>query len=136
MANIEEVKDLGNGRSHWVAKGPAGAKVEWDAITTRQVPNDTIAWESVAGSQVKTSGMVRFQDMGNEQSRVTVHMNYTPPAGVVGHAVASLMGVDPKKAMDEDLARLKSLMETGKTRVEGQEVRQQDIDAAAALGSS
>jgi uncharacterized membrane protein len=37
-----------------------------------------------------------------------------PPAGVVGHAVAKLFGVDPRAAMHEDLLRLKTLLEDGK----------------------
>src|SRR5262252_209414 len=31
MTHLESVTDLGGGRSHWVAKGPAGSRVEWDA---------------------------------------------------------------------------------------------------------
>jgi uncharacterized membrane protein len=42
-------------------------------------------------------------------------MTYLPPAGVVGHAVAQLFGVDPRQAMNDDLIRLKSLLEEGKT---------------------
>jgi uncharacterized membrane protein len=54
-------------------------------------------------------------------------MGYTPPAGVLGHAVASLFGSDPKHAMDEDLARLKTLLEQGKTSSEGQDIRAEDL---------
>ena len=39
-----------------------------------------------------------------------------PPAGALGHTVASLFGVDPKRAMDEDMVRLKYLLEEGKRR--------------------
>ena len=46
---------------------------------------------------------------------VSVQMEYLPPAGVLGHAVAQLFGVDPRQAMNDDLMRLKSLLETGKT---------------------
>jgi uncharacterized membrane protein len=41
-------------------------------------------------------------------------MSYSPPAGVLGHAVASLFGADPQTEMGEDIARLKSYFETGK----------------------
>jgi uncharacterized membrane protein len=127
MNHIKEVKDLGNGRSHWKAVGPAGAEVEWDAVTTREIPNELLAWESIEGSQVKTSGFVRFNQNPRGDTRVTIHWNYTPPAGAIGHAVATLMGSDPKQAMDEDLVRLKSLFEEGKTTVEGQEVTKGDV---------
>jgi uncharacterized membrane protein len=41
-------------------------------------------------------------------------MTYTPPAGALGHVFARLLGADPKKQMDDDLLRFKSLLETGK----------------------
>ena len=46
-------------------------------------------------------------------------MNYVPPAGAPGHAVAQLFGVDPRHAMHEDLIQLKSLLEEGETSKEG-----------------
>jgi uncharacterized membrane protein len=127
MSNIEQIKDLGEGRSHWVVKGPAGAKVEFDAVMTENRPNEMIAWETVADSQVKHHGQVRFKQGAREGTQVNVNMAYTPPAGVVGHAVANIFGVDPKSAMDEDLVRLKSLLEEGKTSTSGQKVTRGQI---------
>jgi uncharacterized membrane protein len=134
MAHLKEVKDLGNGRSHWQAAGPGGMTVEWDAVITRDIPNEQISWESEPGSQMKTSGTVRFNRNADGSTRVTVHWNYTPPAGAIGHAVASLMGTDPKQAMDEDLVRLKSLLEQGKTTVEGKKVTRSEIDDQGQTG--
>lgn len=120
MSNIEQIQDLGDGRSHWVVKGPAGSKVEFDAVMTENKRNEMIAWETVAESQVKHHGQVRFKQGEREGTQVNVNMAYTPPAGVVGHAVANVFGVDPKSAMDHDLMRLKSLLEAGKTGESGQ----------------
>lgn len=131
MAHLTEVTDMGNGRSHWKAVGPAGAPVEWDAVITRQVPNESIAWESVEGAPVKNQGSVHFSQssMGGDPAMTTVNvtMSYSPPAGALGHVVATLFRTDPKTAMDEDLARLKGLLEEGKTSVAGQEIRRQDL---------
>jgi uncharacterized membrane protein len=135
MAHINEVKDLGGGRSHWKAVGPAGVEVEWTANVTRDIPNEIISWESEPGSQVKTSGMVRFNQNPQGGTRVTIHWNYTPPAGAIGHTIASLMGSDPKHAMDEDLARLKTLFEEGKTTVQGKEVHRDDMTSQGGLSS-
>jgi len=33
-------------------------------------------------------------------------MEYLPPAGMLGHTVAQLFGVDPRQAMNNDLMRL------------------------------
>jgi hypothetical protein len=41
--------------------------------------------------------------------------------------VASLFGTDPKHAMDEDMVRLKSLLEEGKTRADGEQVQLDEV---------
>ena len=68
-----------------------------------------------ANSQVKQAGFVRFDPSRDGGTHVGVQMEYLPPAGALGHAVAQLFGVDPRQAMNDDLIRLKSLLETGKT---------------------
>jgi hypothetical protein len=46
-------------------------------------------------------------------------MTYNPPAGLLGHGVAALLGADPKRALDDDLLRFKSLLEHGRTTTDG-----------------
>ena len=111
MTHVKEVKDLGNNRSHWTVEGPASVGVEWDAVITEKIPNQSIAWESVQGEEVETAGKVRFRANPDGSTRLTVHLDYSPPAGAVGHALASIFGKDPKRAMDEDLLRLKTQFE-------------------------
>jgi uncharacterized membrane protein len=114
MRNVKEVRELGQGRSHWKVHGPAGVDASWDAIVTRVEPRKAIAWRSVEGSRIQNAGLIRFEENGPDRTRVHVRMRYVPPAGVVGHAVASLFGADPKTELDEDLLRAKSYLETGK----------------------
>jgi uncharacterized membrane protein len=134
MAHVKEVRDLGNGRSHWKVAGPAGKSAEWDAIVTQKIPNEVIAWESVGGSEVRTQGKVQFKENRDGSTRITVHLHYTPPAGVIGHAVATMFGMDPKSAMDDDLARLKSLFEQGETTVKDRKVTRQDLPGMGTAG--
>ena len=101
--------------STWQVAGPAGSTVEFKSHFTRDIPNESIAWESLPDSQIKTAGFVRFDPNREGGTRVSVQMEYLPPAGALGHAVAQLFGVDPRQAMIDDLIRLKSLLETGKT---------------------
>jgi uncharacterized membrane protein len=114
MSHLREVRKSNENRSHWVALGPAGLPVEWDAIVTEWLPNELIAWKSVEGSMVETAGRVQFRPTPDGNTEIDVRLSYTPPAGALGHAVASLFGADPKQAMDEDMVRLKSLLEEGK----------------------
>jgi uncharacterized membrane protein len=126
MSHLKEVHDLGAGRSHWVAEGPGGIPVSWDAEVTQCIPNKLLAWRSLPGSTVETEGTVRF-DEDSKGTRVGVRMFYKPPAGVLGHYVASLFGADPKSDMDDDMVRLKSLMEVGKTRAHGVRVEREAV---------
>jgi uncharacterized membrane protein len=130
MSHVEEVRDLGNGRSHWVVKGPAGVSIEWDAEITDYRENQLIAWRSQRNETVENSGVVQFHPNQDGGTRVMVRMTYTPPAGVLGHAVAAIFGVDPKQAMDEDLMRFKSLIEHGKTTADGEEVSREEVAGA------
>jgi uncharacterized membrane protein len=112
MPHVVEVRDLGARRSHWVVRGPAGTQFEWDAVTTEQSRPYRLAWRSEPGAEIAQSGSIQFEpDRGG--TRVTVRMSYSPPAGVVGHGIAVLLGADPKRQMDDDLERMKAFIERG-----------------------
>lgn len=113
MSNVQEVRDNGNGTSHWVVAGPMGVGVEWDAVITRDVPNELLAWKSVEGASVESAGIVHFTRNEDGTTSVQVKLSYNPPAGAIGHAIAALFGSDPKTEMDADLMRMKSMIETG-----------------------
>ncbi|MEW6208553.1 MAG: SRPBCC family protein [Acidobacteriota bacterium] len=114
MSNVRELKETGEGRYHWTVSGPAGISIEWDGRITRLIPNEMIEWESLPGSAVEQKGIVRFKPVAECETSVDIKMTYNPPAGAVGHLVALLFGSDPKSEMDEDLMRMKSLIETGR----------------------
>jgi uncharacterized membrane protein len=114
MEYLESVQVTGDKRSHWVAKGPAGKRVEWDAEITADQANELIAWRSLEGSDVQHSGSVKFQPArGGRGTFVRVELDYRPPAGAVGAAVAKLFGRAPDQEIDESLRRLKQLIESG-----------------------
>lgn len=130
MTHLKEVCDLGNGSSHWVAEGLGGISISWDAKVTQSIPNKLLAWRSLPGSRVDTEGVVRFDQNSNGGTRLSVHMWYKPPAGVLGHYVASLFGADLKSEIDDDMVRLKSLIEVGKTRAHGLRVNRESLQRA------
>jgi uncharacterized membrane protein len=57
-------------------------------------------------------------------------LSYNPPAGALGHVFATFFGRHPKRIADEDLVRMKSLLETGKTRAHGERVDRGSIGVA------
>ncbi|MFC4454221.1 SRPBCC family protein [Deinococcus sonorensis] len=114
MTHLEQVEVKGEGQSHWVAKGPAGTRAEWDAEITEDVPNQRLAWRSVEGSSVPNEGSVQFRAApGNRGTEVRVRLTYRPPAGALGAAFARLFGEEPHQQISQDLRRLKQLLETG-----------------------
>jgi uncharacterized membrane protein len=114
MQHLESVTNLGNGRSRWVARGPAELRVEWEAELINEVPDQVIAWKSVEGSDIVTAGSVNFDRVrGGRSTQVTVHLQYLPPAGRAGDFIASLFGRAPSQTIREDLRRLKQILEAG-----------------------
>jgi uncharacterized membrane protein len=138
MSHLDSVQD-GNGdrRSHWAAKGPAGSNVEWDAEVVDDKANQLIAWRSLPGAKVPNSGQVRFmRAAGGRGTEVRVEMEYAPPVGEIGKAVAKAFGEDPDQQVKDDLRRFKQVMETGEVvRSEGSpqglNVRQQVMQRPA-----
>ncbi|MBI4788474.1 MAG: SRPBCC family protein [Chloroflexi bacterium] len=114
MDHVESVHTLGDGRSHWVAKAPAGLKVEWDAEIINDIPNELIAWRSVENADVPNAGSVHFDRASDGHgTKVSVILKYDPPAGPIGAAIAKLFGEAPSQTVRADLYRLKQLMEIG-----------------------
>jgi uncharacterized membrane protein len=141
MSHVREVRDLGDGRSHWIVDGPAGKTIEWDAVITSTVPNERIAWKTVEGEPVASAGVVTFEPTEGGGTRVDVRMTYNPPAGALGHVFATLLGADPSRQMDDDLMRMKSFLETGvrphdaaarEIGAAGQPVPPPEVDVASA----
>lgn len=132
MANVVEVERTGSNCWHWVVRGPAGTHLEWDACLSVFEPERVLAWKSLPGAALPNSGSVHFTPTAETETRVDVRVSIHPPAGAlgsIGHAIAALLGRDPETEMDEDLARFKSLIEEGRTTVEGETVLRGDIPA-------
>jgi uncharacterized membrane protein len=114
MTHLTQVTDLGTGRSHWEAQGPARVRVEWDAEIINEVEDKLIAWRSLPGSDVVTAGSVNFSTVRDGRStEIDVHLQYEPPAGRAGHLFATVLGRNPSSMIREDLRHLKQLLEAG-----------------------
>ena len=128
MEHVLEVRPgTEDDRSFWKVAGPAGMPIEWQAEITEQIEPRKIAWRSLSGSVVDHHGEVHFERAGDHATRISVHMAYRPPGGALGHAAAGFLLGDPKTLMDDDLLRLKSLFERGKTRVKGDLISRDDV---------
>jgi uncharacterized membrane protein len=114
MENLESVEVIDDKRSRWVADGPPGLDAEWEAEIINEIPNELIGWRSIEGSRVNNAGSVHFTPLpGGRGTEVKVVLRYDPPAGKLGALVSRMFGEDPAWQVQEDLRRLKMLMETG-----------------------
>lgn len=113
MEHLESVRVLGQKRSHWKARAPAGTTVEWDAETIDERPDELIAWRSLPGADVTNSGNVRFADAPSGGTEVLVQLSYDPPGGKLAATIAKLFGEEPSLQLSGDLRRFKQVMELG-----------------------
>jgi uncharacterized membrane protein len=119
LPKVRQVEDLGAGRSRWVLDGPDGT-LEWEAMITIEAPGALLAWRSEPGAVLENAGAVRFSREGTG-TRLDLRFCYNPPSRA-GAAVAELFGADPRAQLNQDLGRLKSLLESGtRSELYGQE---------------
>jgi uncharacterized membrane protein len=103
---VREVRDFGDGRSHWVASGSGGRTLEWDAVTTKFVPYRVIAWQSTADSAVRTSCTIRFGPEHDGGTCVRVAIDYSSPTDRVKDAVAALSSRRRTRQIESDIRGL------------------------------
>ena len=113
MYHLKSVTAESAERSRWVANAPVGHQVQWEAQITDDQPGTRIAWESLPGSAVQNSGSVDFTPAPGGGTEVRVTIGYHIPGGVLGKAAATLLGESPEQQVNDDLRRLKQLLETG-----------------------
>ncbi|HEX4813227.1 MAG TPA: SRPBCC family protein [Nonomuraea sp.] len=111
MPDVRQVRRSPDGAlSHWEINGPAGVPIRFDATETRREEGRLIAWESTEGQLIAHTGSLRLTE-ANGGTRVQVHLTYNPVAGAAGHAIATLLGANPLRKLQQDLMRLKSHVE-------------------------
>lgn len=115
MSHLERVEALTPTRSRWVLKPLAGTTIEWEAEIINEEPDALIAWRTLDHAGVDHAGSVRFEPIeGGRATLVSVSLQYAPPGGAIGHAVASLFGEDAGRQIEEDLGAFKHAVETGR----------------------
>jgi uncharacterized membrane protein len=114
MNHLESVTNKGFNQWHWVAKGAMGTKVEWDAEIYNEKPNEMIAWRSLENADITNAGSVHFEPASDGRgTQLKVVLNYNAPGGKVTALLAKLFASEPGQLIEEDLRRLKQVLETG-----------------------
>jgi uncharacterized membrane protein len=111
MGPVTGVRRLDGRRSRWTAEGPSG-RFEWDVEITQYQRNGVIAWRSADDSVVPHTGTVRFEPDGQGGTRVQLRLCYDPDGSEEAQAFLRLWGRDPAQQVEDDLVKLKALMES------------------------
>jgi uncharacterized membrane protein len=105
MAGIREVRQLSAERLHWVAE-VGGARKEWYARITRQVPDEVLAWKSEGGAL--NDGTIIFKPIDEARTELEVHMSYEPED--FKERAGGVLGVVSRR-VEGDLERFKQFIE-------------------------
>ena len=73
MGGVQKVTQLSNDRLEWVAQ-IFGVKRQWEAKVLEQQPDEKVAWAATSGAT--NAGAVSFEDLGGDQCRVTLFLEY------------------------------------------------------------
>jgi ribosome-associated toxin RatA of RatAB toxin-antitoxin module len=106
MGGVQSVNQRSDDRLHWVAE-IAGVRREWEARILEQVPDRKIAWAATEGAT--NAGEVTFEDLGGDQTSVTLVLEYEPE-GLV-EKVGDTLNVVENQA-ERDVERFKEFIES------------------------
>lgn len=116
MQHLEMVQSTGNSTSHWKAKGPGNLTVEWDAEMLEDNPGQRISWRSIKDAKIPNEGNVEFHEApAGRGTELKVKIQYYPPGGVAGKIAAQVVHGLNAQQIEDDLRRLKQILETGET---------------------
>jgi uncharacterized membrane protein len=114
MERIARVEVLDETRSRWTATGPMGRSWSWESEVVEDRPGELIAWESLPGAELPNRGWVQFLPAGDgKQTEVRYFVEFDPPGGVIGDAIASAFHEAPRDLIRGDLRRFRQLAEAG-----------------------
>lgn len=128
MNRLHSVSKLDDRRSRWIALGPMGQPITWDAEITAERENEYIAWRALPGSDVMVDLRVGFKEApAGRGTLVSARMEFTALPGM-NRAVARFLNKGTNFAMRQDLRRLEALMESGEIpTIEGQSHGPRDV---------
>lgn len=116
IGSVESIKRTGEHTSHWVVRGPMRTKVEFDALTTENIENQSIKWHSTHADneveEVKSEGSLTFKENGG-MTNVQLIFSYSLP-NAIANKVAETMNAFgfPQKDFDKGLETIKTKIET------------------------
>lgn len=114
MERVERVTIRPDGRMRWTVSAPMGRTLEWDAVVTDERPGEYVAWATVEGADLPSRGAAWFEPIGHgTTTEVRLVMEFDPPMGIVGQAVAGVFAAVPEEMVRRSLHAFRDLAEAG-----------------------
>jgi uncharacterized membrane protein len=137
MRHLESVTIQDEMHSHWAVRTICGKILEWDAEIIEQRENEMISWRSAPGADVDNAGSVWFtRAPDGNGTHVRVELKYVPPSGKAGAFFAKILGEDADSEIEEDLQRLKALLEKGQMPARNASRLQQGLESAGKVAKA
>jgi uncharacterized membrane protein len=105
MEGVESVRQIDDTHLHWTAE-IAGARREWDAEITEQLPDERVAWRSTSGTT--HAGVVTFHRLDEGRSKIMLQLDVEPEGFV--ETAGDKLGFVKRQAVG-DLERFKEFIE-------------------------
>jgi uncharacterized membrane protein len=116
ISHLKTVKVQDDMHSQWLFAGPAGSELACDIEVINDIENKLLAWRSVNCPHVEVAGSMRLEEAASRGTIARISLQYLPPAGAVGTAIAKLLGKDPELEVRRDLRRLRQILDSGRRR--------------------
>ncbi|WP_130835008.1 SRPBCC family protein [[Erwinia] mediterraneensis] len=114
MAHFARVEVINDSDARWEVDGPVKKNWRWESRITEIEPGRLIAWRSLEGADIPNEGQLELSTAPGEWgTELALTLRFTPPGGVIGKKVTSMLDLFPKEIASKALHRFKSLAETG-----------------------
>ncbi|MFJ3492446.1 SRPBCC family protein [Streptomyces sp. NPDC086091] len=106
MGGVERIDQRSGTLTHWVTS-VGGVHREFDAEITEQIPDERVAWTTVAG-EARQAGVVTFHRLDDSRTKVMLQMEFQPEG--LAETVGDKLGF-VKRQTKGDLKRFKEFIE-------------------------
>ncbi|MBZ4016912.1 SRPBCC family protein [Streptomyces purpurogeneiscleroticus] len=107
MDGVERIEQRTSTLTHWVTK-IGGVTREFDAEITEQIPDERVAWTTVAG-EARQAGVVTFHRLDDQHTKVMLQLEHDPEG--IADTVGDKLGFVRRQATG-DLERFKKFIES------------------------
>ncbi|MFD7712995.1 SRPBCC family protein [Streptomyces sp. NPDC059785] len=107
MSGVERIEQRGDTLTHWVTN-VNGVHREFDAEITEQIPDERVAWTTVAG-EARQAGVVTFHHLDPGRTKVMLQLEFQPEG--LTETVGDKLGL-VKRQTKGDLERFKRFIES------------------------